>query len=409
AQNVPDPPTDVSTSNVTNDSITLNWTKSAGATSYEVIYNRDPTFFTDWLDVGDVASYAFTGLTAARDYVMNVRAKNANGVSSQVVARATTLDGTNKAPLDFSASPLLSEATHNSFRISWAKVTGATSYEVQYGATNVNEASPWIDVGNVSSYIFTGLLPNTMYSAGVRAKNAYGINFALSATIVVDGRESHFIRTLPAPPGSAAPDSDGSDHEPYVPKPTPTPIHDTLNHLPPGIQVSNWVDGAQGRQVNHIGVGRADLVERGILDAVDLWGYITSGIEVCFAQHGRIVFLDAAYMPRQLFNLSAYQRDGQTCATISRAGTVVLLRGEAPLEVPPEPSQPQNLNGCEVWPWENVNFRESPPNGPVIAVTGLREWLPASEKQRGYFKVRRWATEGWISGDYVYTRGDCGG
>ncbi|MYC56908.1 MAG: hypothetical protein F4X46_15185 [Chloroflexi bacterium] len=209
-----------------------------------------------------------------------------------------------------------------------------------------------------------------------------------------------------------------SDDEPYVPKPTPTPIHDTLNHLPPGIQVSNWHDGAQGQQVDHIGVGRADLVARGILNAVDVWGYITPGIEVCFAQQpGRIVFLDDAYMPRQLFDLSAYQRDGMTCATIDRAGTVVLLRGDSPPPIQPvaepqssqpEPSQPQILSDCEVWLWETVNFRESPPDGPVIIVTGLREWLPASEKQHGYFKVRRWATEGWISGDYVYTRGDCG-
>ncbi|MXX83308.1 MAG: hypothetical protein F4Y70_07585 [Chloroflexi bacterium] len=149
-----------------------------------------------------------------------------------------------------------------------------------------------------------------------------------------------------------------SDDEPYVPKPTPTPIHDTLNHLPPGIQVSNWHDGAQGQQVDHIGVGRADLVARGILNAVDVWGYITPGIEVCFAQQpGRIVFLDAAYMPRQLFDLSAYQRDGMTCATIDRAGTVVLLRGDSPPPIQPvaepqssqpEPSQPQILSDCEV-------------------------------------------------------------
>ncbi len=297
----------------------------------------------------------------------------------------------------------ITRITHNSITMSWDPSPGATSYEV---AKAFNSFSPfWRNVGNVTSYIFAVNEPRATGAYDgfyVRARNSGGAS---------DGPNPLNVswEDIPLPPQPRDDgDGDDGDHEPYVPKPTPTPIHDTLNHLPPGIQVSNWRDGAQGRQVNHIGVGREDLVERGILDAVDIWGYITLGIEVCFAQHGRIVFLDAAYMPRQLFNLSAYQRDGMTCATIDRAGTVVLLRGEPPLEVPPEPSQLQILSGCEVWPWANVNFRASPPDGPVISVTGLREWLPASEKHHGYFKVRRWASEGWISGDYVYTRGDCG-
>ncbi|MCY3573321.1 MAG: hypothetical protein OXG92_09760 [Chloroflexi bacterium] len=295
--------------------------------------------------------------------------------------------------------------THNSIATSWDPSSGATSYAV---AREYFPFSPfWRDVGNVTSYTFlvrgTREIDENDYDIFyVRAVNSGGHSDANSFLL-------HW-GDIPKPPqprdGTA--DGDGDD-EPYIPKPTPTPIHDTLNHLPPGIQVSNWRDGAQGQQVNHIGVGRADLVARGILNAVDLWGYITPGIEVCFAQHGRVVFLDAAYMPRQLFDLPAYSRDGMTCATIDRAGTVVLLRGEPPPEIPPDPSQPQILNDCEVWPWENVNFRESPPDGPVISVTGLREWLPASEKQHGYFKVRLWEREGWISGDYVYTRGGCGG
>ncbi|MYC56589.1 MAG: fibronectin type III domain-containing protein, partial [Chloroflexi bacterium] len=390
--------TNVSTSNVTNDSITLNWTKSAGATSYEVTYNPKIFDFEPWFDVGDVSSYTFTALVANRHYSVSVRAKNANGVSDRVNASATTLDGTNIAPPPLSDLGIVSNITHNSFTLSWTKVTGATSYEISLDSRI--DRYEWFDVGDVDSYIVTGLSPNTLYSPVIRAKNAYGVSQVASFPTGDTMQDGITTLTLPASPASG--------DEPYVPKPTPTPIHDTLNHLPPGIQVSNWHDGAQGRQVDHIGVGREDLVERGILDAVDLWGYITPGMEVCFAQFGRIVFLDAAYMPRQLFDLPAHQRDGMTCAMIDRAGTVVLLRGEPPLEIPPEPSQPQILSDCEVWLWENVNFRESPPDGPVITVTGLREWLPASEKHHGYFKVRRWATEGWISGDYVYTRGDCG-
>jgi len=66
------------------------------------------------------------------------------------------------------------------------------------------------------------------------------------------------------------------------------------------------------------------------------------------------------------------------------------------------------LSGCEVRPWADVKFRQSPPGGEVIGVTAIREWLPASEKRYGYFKVPLWGREGWISGRFVYTRGNCG-
>ncbi|MDE2749946.1 MAG: hypothetical protein OXI34_13380, partial [Chloroflexota bacterium] len=63
---------------------------------------------------------------------------------------------------------------------------------------------------------------------------------------------------------------------------------------------------------------------------------------------------------------------------------------------------------CEVRPWADVKFRQSPPGGAVISVTAIRKWLPASETRYGYFKVPLWGREGWISGRFVYTRGNCG-
>ncbi|MDE2819256.1 MAG: hypothetical protein OXI40_05940, partial [Chloroflexota bacterium] len=126
----------------------------------------------------------------------------------------------------------------------------------------------------------------------------------------------------------------------------------------------------------------------------------------------RIVFLDAAYAPRRLANLPAYSRDGSTCTTIDRGGAVILLQSDSPPPVSQssqaEPTQPQSMSDCEVQPWANLKFRQSPPDGLVLGVTATRDWLPASEKRHGYFKVRLWGREGWISGDYVYLRGDCG-
>lgn len=187
---------------------------------------------------------------------------------------------------------------------------------------------------------------------------------------------------------------------------TPTPIRDSINHLPPGIVVSNWLDGAQGQQVDHVGAGRPDAVnQHNFIDGVNIWGHVTPGIEVCFQQTGSLLFIDSVYPPVDPMVPPSHQRDGMTCATVDTAGTVVLLRDQA--RATPIPSS-QTLSGCEVRPWADLNFRQSPPAGAVISVTASRDWLPASERSAGYFKVRLWDFEGWISGDYVYTRGQCG-
>ncbi len=290
----------------------------------------------------------------------------------------------------------------------WDKSPAATSYEV---ARNEFQWSPfWRDVGNVSSYTFTGLdhvrtylietIPDGEFLFYVRAKNSAG-NSGSNRLLVPRGL---FLRHLRSSRSSR-------DDKPPPPTatPTPKPVVHTLNQLPPGIQVNNWVQGAQGRRVSPDGLGRADLVA-GMLDAVDIWGHVTPGVEVCFDQPGRIVFLDAAYAPRRLAELSAYQRAGMTCATIDCAGTVVLLRSGDP---PPQETQPQDdmLVDCELKPLSaNLNFRRSPPDGPRIDVIWARYsgWLRASEKRAGYFKVRYYGAEGWVSGDYVQTRGDCG-
>ncbi len=408
AQNAPSPPTGVSTSGITNDSVTLNWTKSSGATSYEIRYNANPTEFNDWLDVGDVASYTFTGLTADRNYSFNLRAKNADGVSNHVVVSANTLDGPNKAP-----SPLTevssSNITHSSVTLNWTKSSGATSYEVLVIELD-GEDDDFFDVGDVARYTFSGLIPDRTYFFTLRAKNSYGV----SASISLVG-----ITTLVAPPGWGKSSRSPTATPTFTPSPKPT-VH-TLKQLPPAIQVNNWLDGAQGRRVGVAEIAQPDIIAQGVLDAIDVFGYVSPGVEVCFAQYGRIVFLDAAYAPRRAFDLSAYQRAGRTCALIDRAGTVVLLRGDGP--PPPQEPQPplQNtppantnpdggpgLGECEVRPFANLKVRKSPPDGLVLGVTASRDWLRASDKRAGYFKVSLWGIEGWISGAYVHTRGDCG-
>ncbi len=414
AQNAPPPPSKVRISGVTKSGAVLHWNKSPGATSYEVFTYGG----SGWVDVGDVSSYTYTGLTANTQYDPSVRAKNAGGTSPIRTVTIYTLTETGTFLLRVPHSPrdiLVSDITHKSAVLSWTKSYSASSYEVNGGALSRS-----VNVGNVDRYTFICLAGNTEYTLQVRSKNSIGTSLYRNFTLT----------TLADPPGtnrSATCDPyprKKSKREPtatptFTPSPKPT-VH-TLKQLPAAIQVNNWLDGAQGRRVGVAEIGQPDIIAQGVLDAVDVFGYVSPGVEVCFAQYGRIVFLDAAYAPRRAFDLSAYQRAGRTCALIDRAGTVVLLRGDSPLpqepQAPPEntppantntnPNQGRGLGDCQVRPFANLKVRQEPPDGLVLGVTASRDWLPASDKRAGYFKVSLWGIEGWISGAYVATRGDC--
>ncbi len=329
--------------------------------------------------------------------MIHIRAKNDAGNSGISTVVFTTLAPPATVP-EPPTNLRVSGVTNTSITLSWDKSVLATGYDVSFG----NRL--WLDVGDVASYIITDL-DGTSTTVRVRAKNDDGISEFVSLHVTL---------------GSS---SQSSDDEPS-PTPTFTPtvkptVH-TLKQLPPAIQVNNWLDGAQGRRVGAAEIGQPDIIAHGVLDAVDVFGYVSPGVEVCFSAHGRIVFLDAAYAPRRASDLRTYQRPGQTCALIDRAGTVVLLRGESPPPQEPQPplqnTPPANTNpnpgpglgNCEVRPFANLKVRREPPDGLVLGVTASRDWLRASDKRAGYFKVDIWQVEGWISGDYVATRGDCG-
>ena len=49
------------------------------------------------------------------------------------------------------------------------------------------------------------------------------------------------------------------------------------------------------------------------------------GVEICFPHIGRVIFLDAAAIPRAITPLASTIVNGQTCVSINRAGSLVLL------------------------------------------------------------------------------------
>ncbi len=371
-----------------------------------------------WQDVGsqvwgreNVYFYTFTGLQPSTEYTVYFRATHNGSPGDTASATATTLAAANAFDIHLSGSC-------GTARLSFSGLNspGNASNKFYLNLIVFQGIDGHTRLRSIAAYSGAQVANTTtvINVPGIKADELLYVNYFLNNaddSVTLSQRYDRIWGgdiqgNCPPPPSSSS--GGGGD---YVPKPTATPIRDSLNFLPPGIHIYNWVDGAQGKRVDARGVGNQAVIDQGLLDAVDLWGYVTPGIEVCFEQVGRTVLLDAASSPRQVLDLPAYSRAGMTCANIDRAGTVALLQSDiAPPPLVESVSHPasQVLLGCEVKPWDLLNYRESPPDGAIIGVTSTRDWLPASEKLHGYFKVRLWDTEGWISGDYVYTRGDCG-
>ena len=83
--------------------------------------------------------------------------------------------------------------------------------------------------------------------------------------------------------------------------------------------------GVHFRQLDGAGIGIQSIIDAGYLAALDVYGYVEQGVQVCFPQVGRILFLDARTMPRAITPLESTVVNGMTCASISSPGSLVLM------------------------------------------------------------------------------------
>ena len=83
--------------------------------------------------------------------------------------------------------------------------------------------------------------------------------------------------------------------------------------------------GLQCQRLDGGGIGLQSIIDAGFIDAVDIWGYVEQGVEVCFSQAGRLLFLDARTMPRAIAPLESTVVNGMTCASINSPGSLVLM------------------------------------------------------------------------------------
>ena len=181
-----------------------------------------------------------------------------------------------------------------------------------------------------------------------------------------------------------------------------------------GVSVSGAVSGAQCQAVNAAGVGNQQVVAAGFLAAVDLWGYLGPGLDVCFDQRGAFVFLDAATSPRTLYRLGGYEGTAGSCARVERAGTLVLVPADSallsaglPSLRPGEPA-PRALDGCALTTQTLLNLRAGPGlEHPVLGLVASGALVWAEARTDTWFRVTVAGMTGWVSAHYVVTAGVC--
>ncbi|MCX6174235.1 MAG: fibronectin type III domain-containing protein [Ignavibacteriales bacterium] len=167
-------------SNIATTSFSANWNSVTGATKYylDVSTVSDfSTFVTAWnnVDVGNVVTNSVsTNLTAGNIYYYRVRAFNASGTSgnsNKILVKTIPL-----APAEQAASAVAA----TNFDANWSASTGATGYyldvstDVNFGGGNFVAGFNNRDVGNVVTYVVTGLTGSTPYYYHIRAYNTGG-------------------------------------------------------------------------------------------------------------------------------------------------------------------------------------------------------------------------------------------
>jgi fibronectin type 3 domain-containing protein len=156
-----------------NGQVSLSWSSSSGATSYNVYRGTSSGGETGIATGVTSPSYVDTGLTNGTTYYYKVTAVNsygASGYSNEASATPTTGGSAPPAPTGLTAT-----AGNAQVSLSWTASTGATSYSIYRGTSSGGEGGTAIATGiTVASYTNTGLTNGTPYYYKVTAVNTYG-------------------------------------------------------------------------------------------------------------------------------------------------------------------------------------------------------------------------------------------
>lgn len=188
----------------TSSGFIANWGSVLTATTFYLDVATDNGFTSlvtgyNNLNIGNVTSYAVTGLNCNTTYYYRLRAANPCGISANSnTINLTTLNATPAAPTAAAATNI----TGSSFDASWNN-TGGSNYfldvATDVGFTAFVTGYNNLNVGNVQTYSITGLGCNSIYYYRVRAYSSCGTSTSSNTITTTTGTS-----TPSAPSANAA-------------------------------------------------------------------------------------------------------------------------------------------------------------------------------------------------------------
>ena len=149
-------------------------------------------------------------------------------------------------------------------------------------------------------------------------------------------------------------------------------------------------------------IDKHPLLATGMLDAVEILGYVDRGVEICFRNLGNLVFLDPVTSPPTPLSMNVQYNDlGMTCGQVNRIGTVVLV------SIPTEEDTLILLSDCLVTTSQTLRLRDGAGGVGVLGLVPYFVTLQADTRTENWFSVNFLGTDGWISAKYVETAGIC--
>lgn len=196
---------------------------------------------------------------------------------------------------------------------------------------------------------------------------------------------------------------------------TPTPVPVTclqVSTAENGISVGaafGLASGIQCQKIDNAGIGIQSVIDAGYIAAVDVWGYVEQGAEVCFQERGSLTFLDARTAPRTVSFIEHYLVGDKTCTWITAPGSIVLvpLRNDDSPQATVAQVDARDLTSCMVTTTTRLNFRGSPGGDPSGNAIGRRVTLTAIQRTDDWFYVDNMGVYGWISAVHVSSSGSC--
>ena len=169
---IPSNPTNLSTSNVTANSVELSWNAVSDAVNYEIEVQHSETGVVLEVEQSTSTSFNVDGLLPDTSYTIWVLAENQYGLISSGSSVLVTTNPLNVSPPSNPTNLSTSNVTTNSFDLSWNAVSDATNYEIKVNVNN-GDLKSILDTSSASARI-DGLLPDTRYTVWISAENENG-------------------------------------------------------------------------------------------------------------------------------------------------------------------------------------------------------------------------------------------